>query len=1000
MGRPSTEDKIVNSIDSGLSNSAQSKDKTDRGSSNTKEEVSKINENQEDNTNQKQEIAIKEVVDFIKHNGPTMEKLLELKIEDLLNWYNRLEKECVKKLEESFKDPGNENLPIAKAKLHEECEKIFQNSKIAKQSNGKQTEIKLEVINMTFNLEKMIQNYKEKMSNLVNKKQIGIAELKSNHEQLVSEMKETISKSVSIPKQKADFERNLESNISDEYEKYRKQTEAKAEKIREEITKITVKSRASYNEKMRVAPKSDEDYKKHHAAVSNEEVVLLRIVLRALCSKEEQEHQLGILQNHCDEDFQLLKIENAKKMKQINIEKASEEINKMAHKFRINYNENMQKAPKEDKDFEKLHTCVPNEQTLLLRKILREKYPSEDQERQAKILKIHCEEDFKTLKVENEKKWNALKKKEAADTLAAQEKEAEDNKKRRDAIEKKRKEVLANKKDAGAKNVASTVGSSYSQNPTSASQKAWPKAILAIHFGLEFIRCGVIDREHYKFIPNEWGDLETPNVIALTESEVLIGNQVTQEVRAQNEGHVWNMAEVLSEHVFIPKEHNKKIALMGEVVTITRELLVSLILRRIKINAEIHCQMEFNRVVITIPLWFTIVQKQSMKDAARIAGFEESFFISESTAAALCVANHEYRIKTSNNLLTVVVDPKHVEAAVYSYRNGTVEMIVSQGNLHCDGSEFSAFSKKIWKSVTHFVVRAEDTDIKLIRKVAKEQPCGEFIFISTSNFQSKHLYDAAAELAKPASNVDPVFAILLGTMLYGRKLIESRAFKLPLKLFKDKYPYALKFVRSSKEGSIFVQGRSFVGEPFKQDHEFEEDGVLSLQIKEDGGPYSFDTGILEVSTKKNSSGLTKGKYKIKFTLSFEGELTFEAQEDFNAGINKKSVQHTKTEHVFIPNGNLTETEMTELQNFMAVYHCMTSTANENPNAPLEEAKNSLQEHISEMEANLDKIQRPIVQNVIKNDIQAAKEMLQHEGTTIDLLEKKLATLTNMKSKYF
>jgi len=1338
-----------------------------------KDEDRSEQETQEIDINKKKRInqAISESVDFVKKNGPKSEDLHELRIQDLSDWYNRLEMESLEKLEENLKDGWKEYLPEAKSKHHQECQKIFEEARAI------QTEKKLEVINMTSAIEKIEKNYKEVMSGLVDKKGIEMSELKSNHDRLLAEMKETISKTVSILEKKVHFENILESKLSDEFGGYKNLIKAKMQQIREEIAKIAEKSRASYKARMQVAPKTDEDYKKHHLGVLNEEIILLRIVLRAKCPKEEQDRQLEVLKNYCEHDFEYLKVENSKawshqkaikqekqkfepkqskftkricdrgqetaeikkidekkqeferKQKTINqaveeafdflkknepnleqllelneeglfnwygrigstcmakleesykdgwevflceakvrlhrefqncfdeakkvqtekrvelvnkvtvhkiglivcdevkktfaakaeqfmkenkpnwaeillqehlnhlikekcgyqsahlqteikdfvirefqkqnlfiiihclekaskkyiqdmeksfhcyicmtpekfkteqekastnavallfennavdllwnfishqeklfsqrniniteeekkvvkyagdqilsqykkimielanskmvdltelkkqhdhivnklieiflkainivddhglkkleikreleqklaaeygqyknkiqtkIQKASEEINKMANKFRISYNENMQKAPKEDKDFEKLHTGVLNEQTILLRKILREKYPSEDQERQANILRLHCEEDFKTLKVENEKKWIALQKKEAADTIAAKEKEADERKKRREAMEKKKQEVSAIQKDAVAKNAATTVtvASSYSQKSNPASQQSRPKSILAIHFGLEYIRCGVNDGANYKYIPNEWGDWETPNVIALTELEVLIGKEVTQEVRAQNEGHVWDMGEVLSEHVFIHKEHNKKMVLMEEVVTITRELLVSLILQRMKIAAESYCRIEFNRVVITVPLWFTIVQKRSMKDAARIAGFEESFFISESTAAALCVANHESRFYTSNNLLTVVVDPWHVEAAVYSYMNGTVAMIASQGNLHCDGPESISFGRKVLKSIKHLVVAAEKPFVKLIRKVGKEQHCNEFIFISTSNIESKCLHDAAAEFAKPASNVNPVFTILLGAMQYVRELMESRASKMPLKLFKDQSPYALKFVRQNKEGSFFSQGRSIVGEAFKQDHEFEEDGDLCLSIKEDGGPQSFETGILKVPTKNNSSGLTKSKYKIKFILSFEGELTFEAQEEFDAGINKKSVQYTKTEHVFIPDGNLSEIEMTELQNFLAVYHCMTGTANEDRNAHLEEAKNNLQEYISEMEANLDKIQRPIVQNVIKNDIQAAKEMLQHEGTTIELLEKKLATLTNMKSKYF
>jgi len=1053
------DDNRNDSLSSGTSNFNEQADEEKAGEKKKIEEEKQELERKQKTIDQAVEVAF----DFLKKNEPNVEQLLELNEESLLNWYGRIELSCMAKLEESYKYGWEGFLREAKVGLHNKFQTRFDEAKkmqaekrvelVNKVTVHKIGLIVCDEVKKTFaakaeqftkenkpnwaeilfqeHLDRLIKEKCGYQSAHLQNEVKGFVIMEFNKKNLytifqclekaskkyIQDMEKTFHCYICMTPEKfqTEHEKALQNAVALLFEKkaedllrnflshheelfFRRNNKIKEEE--KEVVKFSHDQTVlQYNKIMtQLADTKMMDFtelKKQHDHLVNK---LTEIFFKAINIVDDHALKKSELKNELA--HKLAAEYGRYKIKiQAIIEKASQEINKTVHTFRLTYNENMQKAPKEEKEFENLHTSVLHEQTILLRKILREKYPSEDQERQAKKLKLHCEEDFKTLKVENEKKWIALKKKEAADTIAAKEKEAEEGKKRREAMEKKRQEVLVNKNEAVAKNRASTAGSSYAQNLNSSSQKSRPKAILAIHFGLEFIRCGVNDGANYKCIPNEWGDLKTPNVIALTQSEVLIGNQVTGKFRAQNEGHVWDMSEVLSEHVFIPKEHNKKMALMGEVVTITRELLVSLILHRMKIVAENHCQMEFNRVVMTIPLWFTIVQKQSMKDAARIAGFEESFFISESTAAALYVANHEYRIKTSNNLLTVVVDPLHVEAAVYNYRNGTVEMIASQGNLHCDGPESIWFGKKIWKSVTNFVVGGEDPSIKLIRKVAKGNHCNEFIFISTSNMDCKYL-DAAAELAKPASNVDPVFTILLGAMLYARKLMDSRTSKMPLKLFKDKSPYALKFVRSSKEGSIFGQGRSFVGKPFKQDREFEEDGVLSLQIKEDGGPYSFDTGILKVSTKNNSSGLTKGKYKIRFTLSFEGEFTIAAQEEIDTGVNKKSVQLTKTEHVFVPNGNLTETEMTELQNFMAVYHYMTSTANENPNAPLEEAKNNLQEYISEMETNLDKIQRPIVQNVIKNDIQAAKEMLQHEGTTIELLEKKLATLTNMKSKYF
>jgi len=265
-------------------------------------------ETQEIDINKKKRInqAISESVDFIKKNGPKSEDLHELKIKDLSDWYNRLEMESLEKLEENLKDGWKEYLPEAKSKHHQECQKIFEEARAI------QTEKKLEIINMTSAIEKIEKNYKEVMSGLVDKKGIEMSELKSNHDRLLAEMKETISKTVSILEKKVHFENILESKLSDEFGGYKNLIEAKMQQIREEIAKIAEKSRASYKARMQVAPKTDDDYKKHHLVVLNEEIILLRIVLRAKCPKEEQDRQLEVLKNYCEHDFEQLKVENSK----------------------------------------------------------------------------------------------------------------------------------------------------------------------------------------------------------------------------------------------------------------------------------------------------------------------------------------------------------------------------------------------------------------------------------------------------------------------------------------------------------------------------------------------------------------------------------------------------------------------------------------------------------------------------------------------------------------
>ena len=73
----------------------------------------------------------------------------------------------------------------------------------------------------------------------------------------------------------------------------------------------------------------------------------------------------------------------------------------------------------------------------------------------------------------------------------------------------------------------------------------------------------------------------------------------------------------------------------SEIMTFEAEQISSMILAKIKENAETFLGKEVSNAVITVPSYFNDSQRQATKDAGFIAGLNVIRIINESTAAAI-----------------------------------------------------------------------------------------------------------------------------------------------------------------------------------------------------------------------------------------------------------------------------------------------------------------------------------------------------------------------------
>lgn len=192
--------------------------------------------------------------------------------------------------------------------------------------------------------------------------------------------------------------------------------------------------------------------------------------------------------------------------------------------------------------------------------------------------------------------------------------------------------------------------------------------------------------------------------------------------------------------------------------TYSPQEISAIILKRLKEVAEKHIGQSINKAVITVPAYFSDVQRQATREAGEIAGLEVVRMINEPTAAALA---YEVAASDSKRVLVYDLGGGTFDVSVVSIQNEVVEVLASHGNNHLGGDDFD---NKIIETIQEHLQQAQGVDI-------------------TANTQAMARIKRAAETAKINLSNNP-FAIIEEEFLCTH---EGQPVHLSLELPRDDY---------------------------------------------------------------------------------------------------------------------------------------------------------------------------------------------------------------------
>lgn len=194
------------------------------------------------------------------------------------------------------------------------------------------------------------------------------------------------------------------------------------------------------------------------------------------------------------------------------------------------------------------------------------------------------------------------------------------------------------------------------------------------------------------------GTRTTPSVVAFKGSERIVGIPAKRQAVANPENTVTSSKrfigrkydEVLSEIKTVPYKvvSNSKGDAVFEIQgkQVTPEEIGAQILIKMKETAEAYLGETVTQAVVTVPAYFNDSQRQSTKDAGRIAGLDVLRIIPEPTAAALAYGLDKGH--KDEKIAVFDLGGGTFDVSILEIGDGVFEVLSTNGDTHLGGDDF------------------------------------------------------------------------------------------------------------------------------------------------------------------------------------------------------------------------------------------------------------------------------------------------------------------------
>ena len=200
--------------------------------------------------------------------------------------------------------------------------------------------------------------------------------------------------------------------------------------------------------------------------------------------------------------------------------------------------------------------------------------------------------------------------------------------------------------------------------------------VIGIDLGTTNSVVAVIEGGEPTVITNTEGSRLTPSVVGFSKTgERLVGQLAKRQAVSNPENTISSIKRHMGESYTVDIQGKKY----------TPQEISSMILQKLKEDAESYLGEKVTQAVITVPAYFNDGQRQATKDAGKIAGLDVLRIVNEPTAAALA-----YGLDKGGDGKILVFDlgGGTFDVSILELGDGVFEVKATNGNTHLGGDDF------------------------------------------------------------------------------------------------------------------------------------------------------------------------------------------------------------------------------------------------------------------------------------------------------------------------
>ena len=222
--------------------------------------------------------------------------------------------------------------------------------------------------------------------------------------------------------------------------------------------------------------------------------------------------------------------------------------------------------------------------------------------------------------------------------------------------------------------------------------------VIGIDLGTTNSCVAIMEGGAAKVIANAEGTRTTPSIVSYKDGERLVGIPAKRQAVTNPEKTLYSTkrfigrkyAEVAEEIKTVPYKvvpnSNGDAVFEVDGKTLTPEEVGAQILIKMKETAEEYLGEKVTEAVITVPAYFNDSQRQSTKDAGRIAGLDVKRIIPEPTAAALAYGLDKEG--ADKKIAVFDLGGGTFDISILEIGDGVFEVLATNGDTHLGGDDF------------------------------------------------------------------------------------------------------------------------------------------------------------------------------------------------------------------------------------------------------------------------------------------------------------------------